>query len=123
MALSGMLRMLVACRAPLPGLRAGKESCMSEGEAERVFAPQPLRDFAGLVAYLTGQRGYSLNPCAGHCPDHGGAEHAHLRNADGDMIAWADGRWSPYDLTRPAHLIYPPAARAVRRKPRGWRIA
>lgn len=64
-------------------------------------------DFPGLVAYLR-SRGYVLNPCATTCPDHGDPGHAHLRTPDGeDVIAWADGRISYYDLTQPARLIYP----------------
>jgi len=84
-------------------------ACMMDG---RVLYPGPpsgmeIPDFPGLVAHLR-SRGYVLNPCATTCPDHGDPGHAHLRAPDGeDVITWADGRISYYDLTLPARLIYP----------------
>jgi hypothetical protein len=59
---------------------------------------------------MTGDGAYTLNPCPAHCPDRAEA-HAHLRDDDGDFIVWADGRFSGYDLTQPARLIYPTAGR------------
>lgn len=70
-------------------------------------APQPFRDFAAFTKDLLG-RGYTRNPCGAHCPDHGGAEHVHLRTPEGeDVMAWQDGRVSGFDLTQPARIIYP----------------
>jgi hypothetical protein len=75
------------------------------------LSPLAIPDFPGFVASLT-DKGYSLNPCRDHCPDKAD-EHAHLRTPDGyDMIVWADGRWSGYDLTQPARCIYPAAPAA-----------
>ncbi len=77
---------------------------------DEIPAPQPIPDFPGFIASLTA-KGYTLNPCRDHCQDKG-SEHAHLRTPDGDdMITWADGRWSGFDLTQPARLIYPAAPR------------
>jgi len=76
----------------------------------------PIPDFPGFIASQTA-KGYALNPCRDHCPDKNGAEHAHLKAPDGyDMICWADGRWSAYDLTQPARLIYPAAPGHFRRR-------
>lgn len=74
-----------------------------------------IPDFPGFVDHMLGQ-GYSRNLCRESCQDHATADHAHLRTPDGeDMIAWADGRVSDYDLTLPARLIYPaPAGRRLR---------
>lgn len=75
--------------------------------------PQPIPDFPGFVERLVAENGYGRNPCSAHCPDRG-SKHAHLRTPDGqDFITWADGRYSGYDLTQPARLIYPvyPAAK------------
>lgn len=67
--------------------------------------PQPIPDFPGFIASLL-TKGYQQNPHRDHCPEEG--EHAHLKDPAGyDMIAWADGRWSGYDLTQPARCIYP----------------
>jgi hypothetical protein len=82
------------------------------------LSPLAIPDFPGFIASLT-DKGYSLNPCRDHCPDKAD-EHAHLRTPDGDdMIVWADGRWSGYDLTQPARCIYPaaPAASGAFRLP------
>ena len=52
-------------------------------------------------------KGYNYNPCD---PDacHDQEKHVHLRTPEGDdIIFWADGTWSPYDLTQPAKMIYP----------------
>jgi len=79
------------------------------GQGERAgdtAVTEPIPDFPGFVASLLA-KGYTRNPCRDHCQDKG-AEHAHLKDPDGDdMIVWADGRWSGYDLTQPARLIYP----------------
>ena len=73
----------------------------------------PIPDFRGFIARLTGE-GYVLNPCRDHCPDRG-EEHEHLKTPHKeDMIVWADGRWSSYDLTQPARLIYPCYSRRTR---------
>lgn len=63
-----------------------------------------------------GVHGYTRNECPGTCQDRG-SEHAHLRTPDGDdVVVWADGRYSGYDLTQPARLLYPAGrARAPRR--------
>jgi hypothetical protein len=75
----------------------------------------PIPDFPGFVDHMLG-RGYSRNPCRDSCPDHGDAAHVHLRTPDGDdMIAWADGRVSDYDLTQPARLVYPVRSQRQRR--------
>ncbi len=67
---------------------------------------EPIPDFPGFVASLL-VKGYARNPCRDHCQDKA-AEHEHLRTPDGeDLIVWADGRWSGYDLTQSARLIYP----------------
>lgn len=74
--------------------------------------PEPIPDFPGFIASLL-SKGYTRNPCRDNCQDKG-AEHAHLRTPDGDdMITWADGRVSYYDLTQPARLIYPAAGRTA----------
>ena len=82
-------------------------------QVPEVSAPAPLQaipDFPGFINHLTSEEGYGLNPCPVHCPDRDGSVHAHLQTPDGDdMIAWADGHWSDYDLTQPARLIYPAA--------------
>lgn len=66
------------------------------------------------------ERGYLLNPCRDHCP-HEDEDHAHLKTPDGDdVMLWADGTWSGYDLSQPARLIYPQAtASRATRRPRG----
>ncbi len=69
---------------------------------------QPIPDFPGFIASLLAKE-YTRNPCRDHCQDKG-SEHEHLRATDGcDLIVWADGRWSGFDLTQPARLIYPAA--------------
>ena len=79
---------------------------VTSGAVAGTVLPQPIPDFPGFIASLTA-KGYALNPCRDCCQDKGD-EHAHLRTPDGDdMIVWADGRWSGYDLTQPARLIYP----------------
>lgn len=76
---------------------------------------QPITDFPGLVEHLLGL-GYSRNLCPGSCQDHGDAGHVHLRTPDGDdVMAWADGRVSNWDLTQPATLIYPVPPQRPRR--------
>ena len=68
---------------------------------------RPIPDFPSFVDRLL-SRGYSRNLCRDSCHDHGDPGHVHLRTPDGDdMIAWADGRTSNFDLTQPARLIYP----------------
>lgn len=77
------------------------------------MSSEPIPDFAGFIASLPA-KGYSLNPCRDECPYED--EHAHLKDPGGfDMLAWADGRWSGYDLTQPARVIYP-AAKGMRRR-------
>ena len=93
----------------MPVTSQGVVTAMSAaGRDERRMddCPEPIPDFPGFIASLTA-KGYTLNRCREHCPDKAD-EHAHLRTPDGDdMIVWADGRWSGYDLTQPARLIYP----------------
>lgn len=74
-----------------------------------VFEPQPIPDFKSFVENLVGKKGYGFNSCPDHCPDRG-EQHAHLSYPEngGDFIVWADGRYSGYDLTPPARLIYAP---------------
>jgi len=75
----------------------------------------PFADFPGLISHLLG-KGYSRNRCLPHCQDHGSAEHEHLRTPAGeDVIVWADGHASVYDLTQPARLIYPTYPRGGKR--------
>lgn len=83
-----------------------------------VFGPQPIPDFAGFVESLVTGKSYRRNPCSDHCP-YQGDEHAHLSYPDGggDFITWADGRYSGYDLSLPATLVYAPVP--VRNGPRG----
>ena len=65
----------------------------------------PIPDFPGFIASLIAN-GYVLNPHRENCPETD--EHEHLKTLDkDDIIVWADGRWSPYDLTQPCRLIYP----------------
>lgn len=73
--------------------------------------PEPIPNFKGFVEHLVNDKGYGLNSCPLGCQDD--SSHAHLRTPDGeDVILWADGRWSGYDLTQPARLIYPAARNA-----------
>jgi hypothetical protein len=74
-----------------------------------------MTDFAApLLA-----KGWTRNKCLPHCPDHGSDDHAHLRAPGGghedDVIIWANGQWSGYDLTQPARIIYPAAPGRFRR--------
>lgn len=65
-----------------------------------------MTTFAGFTDGCVA-KGYSRNPCR---PDacHDDMEHAHLRTPDGeDVLVWANGTWSGYDLTQPARCIYP----------------
>ncbi len=79
----------------------------------------PFPDFPGMITYLLGE-GHKRNPCQPHCPDHGDPDHAHLRTKDGeDVIVWADGTVSYFDLTQPARLIYPSLPRSA--YPAPWR--
>lgn len=80
---------------------------ISEHAARLMLEPEPIADFPGFINHLL-DKGYSRNRCLPGCPDRDGAEHEHLRNPRGeDVIIWADGRVSGYDLTQPARLIYP----------------
>ena len=80
--------------------------------ARAMLALEPIPDFPGFIALLV-TKGYALNPCRDHCPDRA-EEHAHLKTPGGDdIIVWADGRWSGWDLTQPARLIYPSAPAAT----------
>ena len=91
--------------------RAAEVLGISPEDARAIMTPEPIPDFPGFIALLM-TKGYTSNPCRDHCPDKAD-EHAHLKTPDGDdMIVWADGRWSGWDLTQPARLIYP-AARAA----------
>lgn len=72
-----------------------------------MFEPQPIPDFAQFIETLVTEKGYTRNPCSDHCP-HRMDEHAHLRHDGWDFITWADGRYSGYDLTLPARLVYAP---------------
>jgi hypothetical protein len=75
-------------------------------------APEPIPDFPGFVVSMLRQ-GYTLNP--DHCPGKDG-EHVHMHSPrGGDGIVWADGRFSEFDLTQPAQLIYPTYSAAGRR--------
>lgn len=81
--------------------------------SDEKMQPAPIPDFRGFIASLL-SKGYTLNPCRDHCQDKG-TEHEHLKAPDGeDLIVWADGRWSGYDLTQPARLIYPAPTRPRR---------
>ena len=91
--------------------RAAEVLGISPEDARAIMTPEPIPDFPGFIALLM-TKGYTSNPCRDHCPDKA-EEHAHLKTPGGDdMIVWADGRWSGWDLTQPARLIYP-AARAA----------
>ena len=88
---------------------------MSLEDARAAMIPDPIPGFPGFPGFIASlpAKGYSLNPCRDHCPDKA-VEHAHLKTPDGDdMIVWADGRWSGWDLTQPARLIYPSAPAAT----------
>ena len=96
-----------ACYEHIMG-RARAEAPELIGPGWRGAPPEPIRDFPGFLAWLSG-RGYTRNPCPDCCQDKG-SEHAHLRHPDGgDGIIWADGHVSEWDLTQPARLIYPSA--------------
>ena len=79
---------------------------ISEEVAAEMLTPQPWSDFPGLIAHLLAN-GFTRNPCSDACPDKDVAEHEHLHGPDGDLIVWADGRWSGWDLTQPARCLYP----------------
>ena len=65
-----------------------------------------MADLTGFVQSLLA-KGYARNPCRpDSCRDE--AEHAHLKTPEGqDVMAWADGTASNFDLSQPARLTYP----------------
>ena len=83
--------------------------------------PEPIPDFPGFIASLL-SKGYTRNPCRTTARTR--ERTRHLRTPDGDdMITWADGRVSYYDLTQPARLIYPQQAAPPTRPRRCRRTA
>jgi hypothetical protein len=78
--------------------------CVAKQVSEAIV---PFADFAGLVEDLL-SKGYARNLCRAHCPDRGHVDHAHLLTPHGeDVMVWASGHASYFDLTQPAKLIYP----------------
>jgi hypothetical protein len=96
---------------------------VEHGPVSVAFEPQPIPNFTGFIEDLVGKKGYGLSSCPIHCPyrDDPDDQHAHLSTpSDGEaFIIWADGRYSGYDLTLSARLIYAPVP--VRNKIAGMR--
>jgi hypothetical protein len=70
-------------------------------------------DFGAFVSSLLA-KGYARNPCR---PEscHDKSEHAHLKTPEGqDVMVWADGTASHFDLSQPAKYICPSYARRRR---------
>jgi hypothetical protein len=88
----------------------------ARAEAPELIGPGWRENWAASFPEFIRNRvseGWTRNKCLDHCQDRG-SEHAHLRTPDGDdVIFWADGRFSGYDLTQPARLTYPAARNAA----------